>query len=48
MNEPIDINEMCCEPDHRDGHYVHAKGCWGSVEANLDRDEELKEAGVSE
>ncbi len=34
----VGIAEVCCEPDFREGHYVHQDGCHGSVEAN-------KEAG---
>lgn len=35
-------DEMCCEPDYdyENGQYVHHKGCWGSVEANAERDEQ--------
>lgn len=35
-------DEMCCEPDYdyEAGKYVHQDGCWGSVEANEERDEQ--------
>jgi hypothetical protein len=35
-------NEMCCEPDwdYEKGQHVHEKNCWGSIEANEDRDAE--------
>jgi hypothetical protein len=37
-------DEMCCEPDfdYENGHYIHEKRCWGSVEANEERDEETR------
>ena len=37
----ISVDECCDgEYDYETGVMGHAKGCWGSIEANQERDEE--------